>query len=104
MAMTAFQYRFVEELIKEPTGNAAAAYRNAGGSTKYAKQSAIKLLKHPKISEGIARQQELLEQKAAYGLVEAHEGIRRGMYRAESAADWLRGVEMLIQLHGLNKS
>jgi len=44
MAITAFQYRFVEELIKEPTGNATAASRNAGGFSKYAKQSANKLL------------------------------------------------------------
>lgn len=104
MTMTAFQYRFLEELIKEPTGNATAAYRNAGGSSTYAKQSANKLLKHPKIAEGIARQQELLEKNVAYSLAEAHEDIRRGMNAAQSATDWLRGVEMLIQLHGLNKS
>ncbi len=104
MAMTAFQYRFVEELIKEPTGNASAAYRNAGGFSKYAKQSANKLLKHPKIAEGIARQQELLAQNVIYGLVEAHEDIKRGMNSAENSEDWLKGVEMLIRLHGLNKS
>lgn len=101
MAMTAFQYRFIEELMKEPCGNASAAYRNAGGAAKYAKQGANKLLKHPKIAEGIRRQQELLTQQTSYGLVEAHNDIRRAMESSQNVDEWYRGVELLIKLHGL---
>lgn len=97
------QQNFATELMKSPDGDVTNAYRTVYGDVKGAKQSAHKLLKHPKLAEWVAHQARILEQRAAYDLQKAHEDLLAGQQQAKNASEWLRATELLMRLHGLTK-
>ena len=99
--LTPLQLNFCSELIKDPS-NATEAYRRVvGPNVKGAKQSAHKLLKHPKLAEWVAHQRIKLEQEAAYTLERCHADHERAKLMSESAMDYLRVVESMMKLHSL---
>ena len=70
--LTQLQTRFAAEMIKDPT-NAAEAYRRVvGPNVRGARQSAHKLMNHPKMKEWSANQQLQLDKDAAYTLRRCH--------------------------------
>lgn len=99
--LTSLQMNFCTELIKDPA-NVTAAYRRAVGyDVKGAKQSAHKLMKHPKLVEWVAHQRRLLEKDAAYTLEQCHVDHERAKAMAGNAMEYLKVVESLMKLHSL---
>lgn len=99
--LTPLQINFCAELIKDPS-NVTAAYRKAVGyDVKGAKQSAHKLLNHPKLIEWVEHQRFILEQKVGYTLEQCHEDHERAKQMAGTATEYLNVVESLMKLHSL---
>jgi len=97
---TQLQRRFCVELIKDPS-NAAAAYRSAAGPVLGARQSAHKLMHHPKMQEWMTQHRLQLDNKAAYTLASCHADHETAKRMAITAAEFLTAVDGQMKLHGL---
>ena len=97
---TQLQRRFCVELIKDPS-NAAAAYRSAAGPVLGARQSAHKLIHHPKMQEWMTQHRLQLDKKAAYTLESCHADHEIAKHMAMTAGEFLTAVDGQMKLHGL---
>ena len=97
---TQLQRRFCVELIKDPS-NAAAAYRSAAGPVLGARQSAHKLMHHPKMQEWMTQHRLQLDKKAAYTLASCHADHETAKRMAITAGEYLTAVDGQMKLHGL---
>jgi len=97
---TQLQRRFCVELIKDPS-NAAAAYRAAAGPVLGARQSAHKLMHHPKMQEWMTQHRLQLDKKAAYTLASCHADHETAKRMAITAGEYLTAVDGQMKLHGL---
>ena len=97
---TQLQRRFCVELIKDPS-NAAAAYRSAAGPVLGARQSAHKLMHHPKMQEWMTQHRLQLDKKAAYTLATCHADHETAKRMAITAGEFLTAVDGQMKLHGL---
>ena len=97
---TQLQRRFCVELIKDPS-NAAAAYRSAAGPVLGARQSAHKLMHHPKMQEWMTQHRLQLDKKAAYTLASCHADHETAKRMAITAGEFLTAVDGQMKLHGL---
>jgi hypothetical protein len=98
--LTQLQTRFAAEMIKDPS-NAAAAYRSAAGPVLGARQSAHKLMHHPKMQEWMIQHRLQLDKKAAYTLASCHADHETAKRMAINAAEFLTAVDGQMKLHGL---
>jgi hypothetical protein len=97
---TQLQRRFCVELVKDPS-NAAAAYRSAAGPVLGARQSAHKLMHHPKMQEWMTQHRLQLDKKAAYTLASCHADHETAKRMAITAGEFLTAVDGQMKLHGL---
>ena len=100
LKITPLQMAFCVELIKDPS-NAAAAYRSAAGPVVGARQSAHKLMHHPKMKEWMTQHRLQLDKKAAYTLASCHADHETAKRMAITAAEFLTAVDGQMKLHGL---
>jgi len=99
LKITPLQMAFCVELIKDPS-NAAAAYRSAAGPVLGARQSAHKLMHHPKMKEWMTHRLQL-DKKAAYTLESCHADHETAKRMAITAGEYLTAVDGQMKLHGL---
>jgi pterin-4a-carbinolamine dehydratase len=97
---TQLQRRFCVELVKD-SSNAAEAYRSAAGSVRGARQSAHKLMHHPKMQEWMTQHRLQLDKKAAYTLESCHADHETAKRMALTAGEYLTAVDGQMKLHGL---
>lgn len=103
LKLTPLQARFATEMIKDPT-NAAEAYRRvAGHNVKGARQSAHKLMNHPKMREWITNQRIQLDKDAAYTLQRCHADHEQAKLASLTASEFLSSVHSQMRLHGLTQ-
>ena len=100
LKITPLQMAFCVELIKDPS-NAAAAYRSAAGPVLGARQSAHKLMHHPKMQEWMTQHRLQLDKKAAYTLASCHADHETAKRTASTAGEFLTAVDGQMKLHGL---
>ncbi len=101
--LTQLQTRFAAEMIKDPT-NAAEAYRRVvGHNVKGARQSAHKLMNHPKMKEWSANQRLQLDKDAAYTLQRCHADLEQAKLASSTASEFLTAVQSQMRLHGLTQ-
>ena len=100
LKITPLQMAFCVELIKDPS-NAAAAYRSAAGPVLGARQSAHKLMHHPKMQEWMTQHRLQLDKKAAYTLASCHTDHETAKRMAITAGEFLTAVDGQMRLHGL---
>ena len=100
LKITPLQMAFCVELIKDPS-NAAAAYRSAAGPVLGARQSAHKLMHHPKMQEWMTQHRLQLDKKAAYTLASCHADHETAKRMAITAGEYLTAVDGQMKLHGL---
>jgi len=100
LKITPLQMAFCVELIKDPS-NAAAAYRSAAGPVLGARQSAHKLMHHPKMKEWMIQHRLQLDKKAAYNLASCHADHETAKRMAMTAGEFLTAVDSQMKLHGL---
>ena len=100
LKITPLQMAFCVELIKDPS-NAAAAYRSAAGPVLGARQSAHKLIHHPKMQEWMTQHRLQLDKKAAYTLASCHADHEAAKRMAINAGEFLTAVDGQMKLHGL---
>ena len=100
LKITPLQMAFCVELIKDPS-NAAAAYRSAAGPVLGARQSAHKLMHHPKMQEWMTQHRLQLDKKAAYTLASCHADHETAKRMAITAGEFLTAVDGQMKLHGL---
>ena len=100
LKITPLQMAFCVELIKDPS-NAAAAYRSAAGPVLGARQSAHKLMHHPKMQEWMTQHRLQLDKKAAYTLASCHADHETAKRMAITAGEFLTAVDGQMRLHGL---
>ena len=100
LKITPLQMAFCVELIKDPS-NAAAAYRAAAGPVLGARQSAHKLMHHPKMQEWMTQHRLQLDKKAAYTLASCHADHETAKRMAITAGEFLTAVDGQMKLHGL---
>ena len=100
LKITPLQMAFCVELIKDPS-NAAAAYRAAAGPVLGARQSAHKLMHHPKMQEWMTQHRLQLDKKAAYTLASCHADHETAKRMAITAGEFLTAVDGQMRLHGL---
>ena len=100
LKITPLQMAFCVELIKDPS-NAAAAYRSAAGPVLGARQSAHKLMHHPKMQEWMTQHRLQLDKKAAYTLATCHADHETAKRMAITAGEFLTAVDGQMRLHGL---
>ena len=100
LKITPLQMAFCVELIKDPS-NATEAYRSAAGPVRGARQSAHKLMHHPKMKEWMAQHRLQLDKKAAYTLVRCHADHETAKRMATTAGEFLTAVDGQMKLHGL---
>ena len=100
LKITPLQMAFCVELIKDPS-NAAAAYRSAAGPVLGARQSAHKLMHHPKMQEWMTQHRLQLDKKAAYTLASCHADHETAKRMALTAGEFLTAVDGQMKLHGL---
>ena len=100
LKITPLQMAFCVELIKDPS-NAAEAYRSAAGSVRGARQSAHKLMHHPKMQEWMTQHRLQLDKKAAYTLESCHADHETAKRMAMTAGEFLIAVDSQMKLHGL---
>ena len=100
LKITPLQMAFCVELIKDPS-NAAEAYRSAAGSVRGARQSAHKLMHHPKMQEWMTQHRLQLDKKAAYTLASCHADHETAKRMAITAGEFLTAVDGQMRLHGL---
>lgn len=97
---TQLQRQFCIELIKD-SRNITDAYRRAAGPVRGAKQSAHKLINHPKMKEWIANHRLQLEEQAAYTLEHCNSDLEKAKLASANAGEFLAAVECQMRLHGL---
>jgi hypothetical protein len=100
LKITPLQMAFCVELIKDPS-NVAAAYRSAAGPVLGARQSAHKLVHHPKMKEWMTQHRLQLDKKAAYTLESCHADHETAKRMAITAGEFLTAVDGQMKLHGL---
>ena len=101
--LTQLQTRFAAEMIKDPT-NAAEAYRRVvGPNVRGARQSAHKLMNHPKMKEWSANQRLQLDKDAAYTLRRCHADHEQAKLASLTASEFLTAVQSQMRLHGLTQ-
>ena len=99
--LTQLQTRFAAEMIKDPT-NAAEAYRRVvGPNVRGARQSAHKLMHHPKMKEWMTQHRLQLDRKVAYTLERCHADHETAKRMAMTAGEFLTAVDGQMKLHGL---
>ena len=99
--LTQLQTRFAAEMIKDPT-NAAEAYRRVvGPNVRGARQSAHKLMHHPKMKEWMTQHRLQLDKKAAYTLESCHADHETAKRMSTTAGEFLTAVDGQMKLHGL---
>ena len=94
------QMAFCVELIKDPS-NAVEAYISAAGPVWGARQSAHKLMHHPKMKEWMAQHRLQLDKKAAYTLASCHADHEMAKRMATTDGEFLTAVDGQMKLHGL---
>ena len=99
--LTPLQMSFCTELIKDPSNTTEAYRRAVGYDVKGAKQSAHRLLKHPKLAEWVAHQRRKLELEVGYSLAQCHADHERAKQMAGNAMEFLAVVESMMKLHSL---
>ena len=99
LKITPLQMAFCVELIKDPSN--AAAYRSAAGPVLGARQSAHKLMHHPKMQEWMTQHRLQLDKKAAYTLASCHADHETAKRMAITAGEFLTAVDGQMKLHGL---
>ena len=97
---THLQRQFCVELIKDPS-NATAAYKAAAGQVLGARQSAHKLMHHPKMKEWMTQHRLQLDKKAAYTIASCHADHETAKRMAITAGEFLTAVDGQMKLHGL---
>jgi phage terminase small subunit len=100
--LTSLQRTFCTELIKDPS-NATKAYRAAAGPVKGARQSAHKLMNHPKMKEWITNHRIQLDKDAAYTLQRCHADHEQAKLASLTASEFLTVVQSQMRLHGLTQ-
>ena len=100
LKITPLQMAFCVELIKDPS-NAAEAYRSAAGPVLGARQSAHKLMRHPKMKEWMTQHRLQLDKTAAYTLESCHADHETAKGMAMTAGEFLTAVDGQMKLHGL---
>jgi len=81
--------------------NATDAYRRAAGPVLGARQSAHKLMRHPKMKEWMTQHRLQLDKKAAYTLESCHADHETAKRMAMTAGEYLTAVDGQMKLHGL---
>lgn len=99
LKITPLQMAFCVELIKDPSN--AAASRSAAGPVLGARQSAHKLMHHPKMQEWMTQHRLQLDKKAAYTLASCHADHETAKRMAITAGEYLTAVDGQMKLHGL---
>ena len=97
---TQLQRRFCVELVKD-SRNVTDAYRRAAGPVLGARQSAHKLMHHPKMQEWMTQHRLQLDKKAAYTLESCHADHETAKRMAMTAGEFLTAVDSQMKLHGL---
>lgn len=97
---TQLQRRFCVELVKD-SSNVTDAYRRAAGPVLGARQSAHKLMHHPKMLEWMTQHRLQLDKKAAYTLASCHADHETAKRMASTAGEFLTAVDGQMKLHGL---
>ena len=97
---TQLQRRFCVELVKD-SSNVTDAYRRAAGPVLGARQSAHKLMYHPKMQEWMTQHRLQLDKKAAYTLASCHADHETAKRMAITAGEFLTAVDGQMRLHGL---
>ena len=97
---TQLQRRFCVELVKD-SSNVTDAYRRAAGPVLGARQSAHKLMHHPKMLEWMTQHRLQLDKKAAYTLASCHADHETAKRMAITAGEYLTAVDGQMKLHGL---
>ena len=98
---THLQRQFCIELVKNGGHNATAAYKAAAGPVLGARQSAHKLIHHPKMQEWMTQHRLQLDKKAAYTLASCHADHETAKRMAITAGEFLTAVDGQMKLHGL---
>ena len=97
---TQLQRRFCVELVKD-SSNVTDAYRRAAGPVLGARQSAHKLMHHPKMLEWMTQHRLQLDKKASYTLERCHTDHETAKRMAATAGEFLTAVDGQMKLHGL---
>ena len=97
---TQLQRRFCVELVKD-SSNVTDAYRRAAGPVLGVRQSAHKLMHHPKMLEWMTHHRLQLDKKAAYTLASCHADHETAKRMAMTAGEFLTAVDGQMKLHGL---
>ena len=97
---TQLQRRFCLELVKD-SSNVTDAYRRAAGPVQGARQSAYKLINHPKMKEWITNHRLQLNKEAAYTLQRCHADHEQAKLASLTASEFLAAVQSQMRLHGL---
>jgi len=100
LKITPLQRAFCVEIIKDPS-NATAAYKAAAGQVQGARQSAHKLMHHPKMKEWMIQHRLQLDKTAAYTLESCHADHETAKRMAMTAGEFLTAVDSQMKLHGL---
>jgi len=98
---TRLQRQFCIELVKNGGHNATAAYKAAAGPVLGARQSAHKLIHHPKMQEWMTQHRLQLDKKASYTLESCHADHETAKRMALTAGEFLTAVDGQMKLHGL---
>ena len=98
---TRLQRQFCIELVKSGGHNATAAYKAAAGPVLGARQSAHKLIHHPKMQEWMTQHRLQLDKKAAYTLESCNADHETAKRMALTAGEFLTAVDGQMKLHGL---
>ena len=98
---TRLQRQFCIEIVKIGGHNATAAYKAAAGPGLGARQSAHKLMHHPKMKEWMTQHRLQLDKKAAYTLETCHADHETAKRMAMTAGEYLTAVDGQMKLHGL---
>ena len=98
---TRLQRQFCIEIVKNGGHNATAAYKAAAGPVLGARQSAHKLMHHPKMKEWMTQHRLQLDKKAAYTLETCHADHETAKRMALTAGEFLTAVDGQMKLHGL---
>jgi pterin-4a-carbinolamine dehydratase len=98
---TRLQRQFCIEIVKNGGHNATAAYKAAAGPVLGARQSAHKLMHHPKMKEWMTQHRLQLDKKAAYTLESCHADHETAKRMSTTAGEFLTAVDGQMKLHGL---
>ena len=101
LKITPLQRAFCIEIVKNGGHNATAAYKAAAGPVLGARQSAHKLMHHPKMKEWMKQHRLQLDKKAAYTLETCHADHETAKRMAMTAGEYLTAVDGQMKLHGL---